>query len=99
ATAFADQRQDFAGIKVERNAVDRGDDACLGCKFDREIAHAKQRLRHSLCHGFAQRGTRLAPRSRGSSASRKPSPTKLNEMIASLIITPGAIENSGAASR
>ncbi len=99
AAALPDQREDFTFVQVERHAIDRGDDTSLGREFDCEIAHAEQRLGRGLRHRCTQRRTRLAPRSRGSSASRRPSPTKLKEMIASEIITPGAIENSGAASR
>jgi hypothetical protein len=40
-----------------------------------------------------------SPRSRGSSASRRPSPKKLNASTVNVIIRPGASEKSGTRSR
>src|SRR5262245_21030659 len=43
--AFAHHGQDLAGVQVERDAIDRSDDAILGKEIDAEIAHPQQRGR------------------------------------------------------
>ncbi len=41
-TAFADDAERFAGLNIQRNAVDGADDAVVGVKFDAEVVDFEQ---------------------------------------------------------
>ena len=71
---FADQRHDFARVDVKVHAAHRIDPLGVGRKCDTQVRHLEQA--HS-------RRLRRSARLPGSSASRKPSPTRLEHITIS----------------
>src|SRR5260370_1417751 len=76
AAGFADNAQRFALAKVEADIVDRGDPAGIAAELDREIVDFEQ-----MAHVSTFR--------RGSSTSRRPSPSRFMPSVARLIAIPG----------
>ena len=89
AARLADDAERLAGRDVERDAVDRVDDAAARPEAHLEAVDLEQRR--------ARRHAR--PRSFGSSASRRPSPIRLNPSTDSTIATPGKMARNGAVCR
>ena len=80
---LADDRQGFAGAYPERHPLDRIDRAAFAVEAHAEIVDGKD-VRHRCTS------------SRGSSASRSPSPRKLKPVTAKVMTAPGRIASQGA---
>src|SRR5262249_32255144 len=81
AAGLADQREHLAFGHVERHPVDRQHRAILGTEGDRQVLYGQQQ-RHRV--------------SRGSRASRSPSPSRLSPRATTTMHTPGITAVHGA---
>ena len=88
AARLADEAERLARPDVERDAVDRVDEAALRLEADAEVLDLEERR---LAHD--------RPRSFGSSASRRPSPMRLKPITAITMQIPGKIARNGAVCR
>ena len=84
AAGFSDDPERLAGSDVEGDAVDGVDDPATRPEADLEVLDGEQRLTHAL------------PRNLGSSASRSPSPIRLNPSTEITIAIPGISARWGA---
>jgi hypothetical protein len=58
ATAFTDQGDDLARIKIERGAIDGAYQALVSIEIDHEVAHAEERGHRLACNnGFMNAAT------------------------------------------
>jgi len=83
AAGLADNRQRFAGFDGEAHAAHRVDGAAVGIEFDVQVPNVQQRLRHSR------------DLMRASSASRNPSPSRLNASTVTEMNAAGKISSCG----
>ena len=90
AARLPDDRQRFAGIDLERHAVDGAHDGRVGVEVGLQVVESEQR-------SGGQRHSRACPpvTRRGSSASRRPSPRKLKAMTVRKMAVPGTNSSHG----
>src|ERR1700730_1917807 len=93
-SGFADDRERAARLEREADITHGGDLPVTVAISDREIADLEERFWRWRRRGAAHRRSAI----RGSSTSRRPSPTRLIAMTVTLIAIPGASEIHGAVS-
>src|SRR5262245_53449559 len=94
AARFADDRERLALRHREARAAHGLHDAAVRVELDVQVLHVEDRARR----GKLERGAHSRPRRRTSSASRKPSPSKLNASTATLMKSAGNMSSWGCAS-
>src|SRR6185503_16473551 len=94
AAGFADDRERLAGADAEARAAHGLHDAAVRRELDGEVGH----LEHGLPRARDGLRAHSRPRKRTSSASRSPSPSKLNASTATLMNTAGNRSSCGCAS-